>query len=63
MLDHATNLRLIRGVPMKLLLLLLLGVVGSALGIMLTEGTVKYVFQISFFCVIGVALLTSAIDL
>lgn len=63
MLDHAMNRRLIHGAPVKLLVLLLLGLVGSALGIMLTDGTVKFVFQISFFCVIGFALLTSAIDL
>lgn len=48
---------------MKILILLLLGLVGTIFGIMLTEGTTRFVFQISFFCVIGFSLLSQTIDL
>lgn len=48
---------------MKLLVFLFLALVGTSLGIMLTEGTIQYVFQIAFFCVIGFSLLSQTIDL
>lgn len=62
MLSHHTLLRSKIGATMKLLVLLLFGVVGTTLGIMLTEGMIQSVFRFAFFGVIGVALLSQTID-
>lgn len=63
MLVHSIFLRLAFGKIMKILVLLFLALVGTSFGIMLTEGTTRFIFQISFFCVIGFSLLSQAIDL
>jgi uncharacterized membrane protein YtjA (UPF0391 family) len=47
---------------MKWLLFLLLALIATALGIMFTEGALKYVCQMSFFGVLALTFLTLTMD-
>jgi hypothetical protein len=47
---------------MKWLVILLLGLIATACGIMFFEGAVKYVCQIAFFAVLVLSFLTLTMD-
>lgn len=47
---------------MKWLLILLIALIATSLGIMFTEGLLKYVFQISFFVVLVLSFFSLAVD-
>lgn len=47
---------------MKWLIVLLLALIASIAGIMLSEGGMKYVFQVSFFVVLILSFLTLTLD-
>jgi len=47
---------------MKWLVFLLLALIATALGIMFSEGAIKYVFQMSFFGVLVLSFLTLTMD-
>lgn len=52
---HASDL-------MKWLSILLIALIATALGIMFTDGAMKYVFQMSFFGVLVLSFLTLTLD-
>lgn len=52
----------VTGDPMKWLIVLLLALIASIAGIMLSEGGMKYVFQVSFFVVLILSFLTLTLD-
>jgi len=48
---------------MKSLCLLLLALVVTTLGVMFSEGFLKYIFQIAFFCTLGIGFVVFSLGL